>query len=159
MFDGAHGVCLLQCFVFGAADAGKSSLLQGLVRKHGQPGGTKSEPEDSGSPRQAPASNIAINDISVMRGNRQREGTAVLFTCMQYLYLSHSSYSLAMYLTDRVVLHPCNKVVDDCTSAVNGAFGADPHKHHLHVSELHHALMQEVHLTLTALRYPMPVLQ
>jgi len=66
---------LLQCFVFGAADAGKSSLLQGLVRKHGQPGSGKSEPkEEEGNAGQAPAANIAVNEIPVARGNRQREG-------------------------------------------------------------------------------------
>lgn len=66
---------LLQCFVFGAADAGKSSLLQGLVRKRGQPGSSKIEPkEEEESAGQAPAANIAVNEIPVARGNRQREG-------------------------------------------------------------------------------------
>lgn len=61
--------------MFGAANAGKSSLLQGLVRKHGQPGSNKSEPkEEEGNAGQAPAANIAVNEISVARGNRQREG-------------------------------------------------------------------------------------
>lgn len=69
-----QGRALFQCFVFGAANAGKSSLLQGLVRKHGQPGSNKSEPkEEEGNAGQAPAANIAVNEIPVARGNRQRE--------------------------------------------------------------------------------------
>ncbi len=66
---------LVQCFVFGAGNAGKSSLLQGLVRKRGQPGSGKIEPkEEEESAGQAPAANIAVNEIPVARGNRQREG-------------------------------------------------------------------------------------
>lgn len=68
--------CWVQCFVFGAANAGKTSLLQGLTRKSGQPSTSKGDPEEeAGSPTHQPASNIAVNEISVMRGNRQREGT------------------------------------------------------------------------------------
>ena len=75
-------LALLQCFVFGGANAGKTSLLQGLTRKHGQPGSSKSDPEEeAGSPKQAPASNIAVNEIAVMRGNRQREG--IHLTCLR----------------------------------------------------------------------------
>ncbi len=65
----------MQCFVFGAANAGKSSLLQGLVRRHGQPGSSNMQPKaEEESAGQAPAANIAVNEIPVARGNRQREG-------------------------------------------------------------------------------------
>ena len=65
----------MQCFVFGAANAGKSSLLQGLVRQHGHPGSSTSErKEEEESAGQPPAANIAVNEIPVARGNRQREG-------------------------------------------------------------------------------------
>ena len=68
-------MCAMQCFVFGAANAGKSSLLQGLVRQHGQPGSSELQPKaEEGNDGQAPAANIAVNEIPVARGNRQREG-------------------------------------------------------------------------------------
>ena len=71
---------MLQCFVFGAANAGKSSLLEGLVRRKGQ-SGSQGDSAEGGSPRAPPASHVAVSEISVTRGHRQREG-AVIVECV-----------------------------------------------------------------------------
>ena len=57
--------------MFGPSKAGKTSLLEGLIREQGQEAGkAKSNgPDDKG-----PASNVAANEILMTRGHRQREG-------------------------------------------------------------------------------------
>ena len=63
----------MQCLVFGASGAGKSSLLRGLVRARGE-SGLGNSPADEGSPRKAPACSAAANEITLSRGHRQRAG-------------------------------------------------------------------------------------
>ena len=63
----------MQCFVFGASGAGKSSLLQGLVKKKSD-AGSGSGPVDVPSPQKASAATTAVNEISVTQGHKQRQG-------------------------------------------------------------------------------------
>ena len=64
---------VVQCLVFGASGAGKSSLLQGLVRTR-EDSGSGNSPADEGSPRKALACTTAANEITFSRGHRQRAG-------------------------------------------------------------------------------------
>ncbi|KAL3136163.1 hypothetical protein ABBQ32_007179 [Trebouxia sp. C0010 RCD-2024] len=66
-----HGRGVFQCLVFGASGAGKSSLLEGLIRTQGEVGSGIS-PADEGSPRKAPAAHVAANEIIFSHGRRQQ---------------------------------------------------------------------------------------
>ena len=65
----SKGDCALQCFVFGAAGAGKTSLLEGLVRQQGQEV-EQQQPLEDGSPT---APKVAVNEVTVSRDQRGRQ--------------------------------------------------------------------------------------
>ena len=61
----------LQCFVFGDSNAGKTSLIEGLLRQEGQE--AEQQPQEAGSPRTALAPKIAVNEVVVSRDHRGRQ--------------------------------------------------------------------------------------
>ena len=66
-----HKLHVLQCFVFGDSSAGKTSLIEGLLRQEGQE--AEQQPQEAGSPRTPLAPKIAVNEVVVSRDHRGRQ--------------------------------------------------------------------------------------
>lgn len=57
--------------MFGDSSAGKTSLIEGLLRQEGQE--AEQQPQEAGSPRTALAPKIAVNEVVVSRDHRGRQ--------------------------------------------------------------------------------------